>query len=194
MSHLGTFLRSQRVQRGLSLGALAKLVGYRNISKGVKRLTRLECDGTSKDDLLVSVVEALGVELPVAERLLEQDRQEHLLAWEAWVSEPVLMQLIVRYMAAVYGRVKLPEDITTPEQAEAWACDYAKKHRLRVCLAISRRVSVWIDADGQVESRTEARPDQPNQPWMDVKGRKFLFPVEPKQVKADSSEAAPQTN
>jgi len=88
------------------------------------------------------------------------------------------MQLIVRYMAAVYGTVKLPEDITTPEQAEAWASTYAKEHGLRACLAISRRLSLWFGADGNVEVRTEARPDQPNQPWMQVKGRIFLFWVE----------------
>lgn len=99
MSHLGTFRRNERIQRGMSLVQLAKLVGYRNISKGVRGLTRLEVEGAfkEKDDLLVRVVEALGVELPVAQHLLEQDQQEHLRAWEAWVSEPFPMRLIVRY-------------------------------------------------------------------------------------------------
>ena len=154
MSHLGTFLRNERVQRGLSLGQLAKLAGYKNISKGMRRLTHLESEGAfkEKDDLLVRVVEALGVELPVAQHLLEQDQQEHMRAWEAWVSEPVPMQLIVRHMAAVYGPVKMPEDITSSELAEGWACEYAKKHRHRVCLVLSRRLSVWIGADGKVES------------------------------------------
>jgi hypothetical protein len=42
-------------------------------------------------------------------------------------------------------------------------------------LVVSRRWSVWIDADGQVEARTEARPGEPNMPLMQVKGRRFLL-------------------
>jgi len=177
MNHLGDFFHSQRIRHGLSLGDLARRLGYRNISKGANRIARLEREGTVTDELLTALADALAVDLATVERLIEQDQRERLCAWEAWVSEPVRMQVIVRYMAAVYGRVSLPEGITTPEQAETWACGFAKEHRLRVCLAISRRHSVWIDASGQVETRTEARPGEPNQPWMQLKNgrRKFLF-------------------
>jgi hypothetical protein len=44
-----------------------------------------------------------------------------------------------------------------------------------VCLVLSRRWSLWINADGQVEARTEARPGQPNMPFMQVQGRRFLL-------------------
>jgi hypothetical protein len=87
------------------------------------------------------------------------------------------MELVVRYMAAVYGRVALPEGVTTPEHAERYACAYARQHGRRVCLALSRRVSVWVGADGRVEARTEATPDAPNVPFMRAKGsgKKFLL-------------------
>jgi hypothetical protein len=39
-----------------------------------------------------------------------------------------------------------------------------------VCLALSRRHPVWIDAQGQVSGRTEATPDDPNVPFMRLKG------------------------
>ena len=45
-------------------------------------------------------------------------------------------------------------------------------------LVLSRRWSVWIDAEGQVEARTEARPGEPNVPFMQVKGRSFLLDME----------------
>jgi hypothetical protein len=38
-------------------------------------------------------------------------------------------------------------------------------------LVVSRRWSVWIDADGQVEART----GEPNMPLMRVRGRRFLL-------------------
>src|SRR5205823_8316223 len=62
--------------------------------------------------------EALGINLPTVEGLLERDRQDRLRGWEQWVSQPVPMRLIVRYAPAVYGTVALPGGVTTPEEAE----------------------------------------------------------------------------
>ena len=78
-------------------------------------------------------------------------------------------------MAAVYVRHPIPVEVTTPEEAEAWAREFARQHHCRVCLVVSRRISVWIDAQGQVEARTEATPDNTNIPFMVVKGRLFLM-------------------
>jgi len=78
-------------------------------------------------------------------------------------------------MEAVYARRALPSEIETPVEAEAWACTFARQHRCRVCLVLSRRWSVWIDAQGEVEARTEAIPGEPNMPFMQVRGRRFLL-------------------
>jgi hypothetical protein len=125
--------------------------------------------------LLVSVAEALDLDWAIVERLIEDDNNERLRAWEQWASEPVPMCLIVRLMAAVYVRRALPTEITMPDDAEAWACGFARQHRWRVCLVLSRRWSVWIDAEGQIEARTEARPGEQNMPFMEVRGRRFLL-------------------
>jgi transcriptional regulator with XRE-family HTH domain len=174
-NHLGTYFRERRRQRGLSLGQLARLVGYRNVSKGCNRIARFERYGAVTQDLLLHLAEALGIDLPTVEGLMERDRRERLREWEAWANEPVPMRLIVRYMAAVYGTVALPDEITTPEQAEAFARDYARQHGRRVCLALSRRLSVWVGKDGRVEARTEATPDAPNTPFMRLRGSSKEF-------------------
>jgi transcriptional regulator with XRE-family HTH domain len=163
-NHLSDYFKEQRDKRGLSLGQLARLLGYRNVSKGATKISRFERQGYVTADLLLHLAEALGIDLPTAEDLLEQDRQDRLRAWEEWVSQPVPMRLSVRYMPAVYGTVALPEGVTTPERAEAFARAYAREHGLRVCLAVSRRLSVWVGKDGRVEARTEATPDTPNVP------------------------------
>ncbi len=85
------------------------------------------------------------------------------------------MQLIVKYVPAVYGRVALPEGMETPEQVEAFACRYAKQHSRKVCLALSRRHSVGIDEAGKVYARTEATPDDPNVPFMKLRGSRKMF-------------------
>jgi transcriptional regulator with XRE-family HTH domain len=174
---LGDYFRERRQQRGLSLGQLARLLGYRNVSKGSNRIARLEREGAVTPDLLLRLAGVLGIDLGTIEDLTERDRQERLREWEEWVNEPVPMRLIVRYMPAVYGRVALPEGATTPEQAEAFACAYAREHGLRVCLAVSRRLSVWVGKDGRVEARTEATPDSPNTPSMRLRGsgKNFLL-------------------
>jgi hypothetical protein len=40
------------------------------------------------------------------------------------------------------------------------------------------RARVYRDADGPVQARTEARPGERNQPWMLVRGRRFLLSSE----------------
>jgi transcriptional regulator with XRE-family HTH domain len=181
-SNLGAFISAERKRRRLTLGQLARLVGYRNISKGARRIACLEQTGTATPDLLVNVAEALNLDWAMVERLAEADSQDRFRAWEEWASQPVPMCLVVRLMAAVYSRKNLPAWVTTPEQAEAWACEFARTHRLRVCLVVSRRLSVWIDGQGEVEARTEAVPDNTNAPFMQVKGRRFLLEPDERHV------------
>jgi transcriptional regulator with XRE-family HTH domain len=176
-NHLGSYFRDQRINLGLSLGDLARRTRYRNVSKGSNKIVRFEREGVITDELLARLADALGIPFPKVEELIEQDRQEYLREWEAWVSEPVPMELVAKIIPAVYVRVKLPGDITTPEQAEEFARAYAKEHGWKCCLALSRRHSVWIGKDGEVEFRTEATPDQPNTPWMRLRasGKGFLW-------------------
>jgi len=175
MNKLGEFLRAERLKQGLSLGQLAWMVGYRNIAKGARRITCLEQTGLAKADLVVNFGEALNLDWMMVERLAKEDREAYLREWEAWASQPVPMCLVVRLMATVYSRKTLPARVTTPEQAEAWACEFARQNHWRVCLVVSRRQSVWINCSGQVVARTEATPDCPNMPFMAVGGRRFLL-------------------
>ena len=103
---------------------------------------------------------------------MDRDRAD----WEAWADEPVPMQMIVRLMAAVYSPHPLPAHVTTAEEAEAYAREFAKERGHRVCLALNRRESVWIGRDGHIEGRTQARPGLPNIPYATLGGRrKFLL-------------------
>jgi transcriptional regulator with XRE-family HTH domain len=176
-NYLGSYFREQRLQQGLSLGQLARLIGYCNVSKGANKIVSFEREGVISEELLARLAEALAIDFATVETLIDQDRQEYLQEWEMWVIEPVPMQLIAKIIPAVYARVQLPETVTTREQGEAFACAYAKEHRRQVCLAVSRRLSIWIDKEGQVYARTEARPDSPNVPFMRLRGsgRRFWF-------------------
>lgn len=167
---LGNFFRNRRIEKGLSLGQLARLARYKNTNKGVRRILHFEHYGTITDGLLVTLAEALEIDWNVVEELAEQDWQERRRAWESWASEPIPMYMVVRYMAAIYGQHVVPNDIQTADEAEEYACDYARQHRWRVCLVLSRRRCVWISASGEVERREEAGPDQLGLPISHVRG------------------------
>lgn len=61
-NRLGSWVREQRVARGLTLGRLAAEVGYRNIGKGTNRLHQLETEGEFHPDLLLKVIAALDLD------------------------------------------------------------------------------------------------------------------------------------
>ncbi len=174
-NNLGSYFRDQRIRQDISLGQLARRLGYRNVPKGANKVCRFEREGDITEELRVRLADSLHIDLPTVERLMDEDHQELLREWEEWVSEPVPMHLVVRYMPAVYGRVPLPEEIETGEQAEEFACRYAEQHGRKVCLALSRRHSVWVDESGTVYARTEATPDDPKVPFMRLNGSRRMF-------------------
>jgi hypothetical protein len=65
----------------------------------------------------------------------------------------------------------IPPEIESVEEAEAFAATFAKEHRLRCCLVLSRKISVWFAEDGSVSSVTEAVPGEANSPAMRISGR-----------------------
>ena len=174
-THLGDYFREKRLHAGLSLGELTRRIGYRNVSKGARLIQQLERQGITSEDLLVKLIEALDIEPRTVQALIDRDREDYLRDWERWVNTPVPMEMVVRYMPAVYGRKPLPEDINTAEQAESYACTYAKAQRLKVCLVLSRRHSVWINEQGEITNRTEATPERENVPYMTLKDGKRKF-------------------
>lgn len=110
--------------------------------------------------------------------LRERDQAEYLRGWEQWVDEPVSMRLIIRYMAAVYGELPLPPDVSTPEQAIAYGQEVARTMGLRLCVELSRRVSVYIDEAG-VANQVEAMPESDPRPFMQVGKDRFRCRPEP---------------
>lgn len=172
--HLRDYVRQQREFKGIRLGPLAEMVGYKNRSKGGQRISAFERYGHITNDFLIKLIRALELDEDKVSEAMAKDLAE----WEEWANEPVPMRMIVRLMATVYCPHPLPQDVTTAEEAEAYARRFAKENNHRVCLALNRRESLWIGADGEIEGRTQARPGLPNIPYVTLGGqRKFLFDV-----------------
>jgi hypothetical protein len=50
VNNLGNFFHERRVRQGLTLGQIARMVGFRNVSKGANRIARFEREGTVTED------------------------------------------------------------------------------------------------------------------------------------------------
>ena len=73
MSHLGEFFRRRRAERGLGLGDLARLLGYRNVSKGANRIRAFEGGGKVHPALLGNLADVLEIGPDEIRRLVAED-------------------------------------------------------------------------------------------------------------------------
>jgi len=171
MSHVANFFRARRVERGLTTGALAKLLGYKgnSISKGVNRIDEFEASGQLHRNLLVKLVEALDVNQATLERLLDADYKE----WAAWADEPIEPRLVLRAMACVYPHLHIPERLKTLDDLKRYAAAVARKYRKKVALVASRKQTFIYGADGRIEEVIEAKPFASLEPSMRIGGRRF---------------------
>jgi hypothetical protein len=175
-THVATFFTKRRLSLGLRLSEVALRVGYRrtnrSLSHGCNKLHRFETTGNINSQLFTKLMAALDIDQATVNALSQKDLED----WLAWANEPIKPYLVVRLMAAVYSRVEVPDEVVSVEEAERYASGFAKEHRLRVCLVLSRRVSVYYDANGSFEFASEAVPNGgPNQPYTKIGGRRCLM-------------------
>jgi transcriptional regulator with XRE-family HTH domain len=71
---LANYFQEARRAKGLTVEGLARTVPCENVRKTATRIAMFEQGGPVHDDLLVALAEALGIDLPTVEELLEQDR------------------------------------------------------------------------------------------------------------------------
>jgi transcriptional regulator with XRE-family HTH domain len=171
VSHVSSLFRRRRVDRGLSIGQLARLLGYRNVSKGCNRIQGFEGGGKVAPDLLARLASELAITPDEIRHALGEDYRD----WLAWANQPVRPHVVLRYLACVYQRIELPDDALDPEAAELFASDLARERRFKVCLVLSRRISVWYDATGREYARTEATPEMPCEPYAVIGGKRVQF-------------------
>lgn len=63
MIAVGQILRATRLARNLSLREVASRLGYTDVDRGIRRLVLVEATGLIREDLLVRLLEVLGLDL-----------------------------------------------------------------------------------------------------------------------------------
>ena len=172
-SKLSSHFRKTRLDKGWSLGQLTRLVGYSNVSKGANRIQTFEQGGDIQQDLLMKLATVLEIPQESVEQLVEEDRRQFFAEWSEWANTPIQPYIVLRLMAAIYSHVDLPPEIESVEEAEAFAAELSRSRKMKCCLVLSRKISVWYDFDGRRMFVTEAVPGQPNSPYSRIGNKKF---------------------
>ena len=168
--HLRNLIYRHRAFKGFNFGQLAELAGYRNRSKWANRICRLEREGVGDDELVAKVIHALEIDHQEVQEAIQKDYE----IWEQWADEPVAMQMFLRITGVIILIHDIPPEIRSREAVIEYAQEYAKENCVRVCLALSRRESAWIAADGHMNI-SQTTPGVTNVPYASVGGKKFLL-------------------
>jgi hypothetical protein len=109
--------------------------------------------------------------------MIKMDREIAEKRFEELCKQPFKTHIVIRFMAAVYGRKELPENIKTEEEALKYAIKYAKENKRHICLNPSRRKRIWINPEGGACIQ-ELSPHSEECPYMQIGNKRFLFSVE----------------
>ena len=152
-THLSEHFRKRRLGKGLREKDLAKLAGYKNLSRGIRRIKAFEETGRIHSELLVKLAEVLAVDAATVTRLGYQDWCE----WFQTVNQPIEPYLVRRVLFGG-GMLKVPEHWRSAQGAQKFASDFAKRHKTEVCLVLSQRIRVWFASDGSLKEVIEEVP------------------------------------
>jgi transcriptional regulator with XRE-family HTH domain len=174
-NNLGRYLRVRREALGLQRSEVARLLGYENVGKGSARLHDLEQGRKTSRDFLERLMGILQIEPQVVKDLIVRDRQEYVAEWHRWANQPMPITAAIRLIPGFIVGINLPADVTTPEQAVAWAVETARQKNKKVFIAggLNRLVSYTIHEDGRVDV-INATPDDNGMPWSALGSTRFL--------------------
>jgi transcriptional regulator with XRE-family HTH domain len=141
MTHLGRLVADARKARGLTQQDLVRLAGYRNETKGLRRLRRIENgdDPLPAEHLLRPFVKALGLD--------EEAILMTLCSDFAALDEPTPTRVVIRLMPGFYRSLPLPEGCTV-EQAVELAKRFSAEKNLSCCVCLSRIRSIYVEPSG----------------------------------------------
>lgn len=169
-SKLADLVRNARIASGWTERDAIRAYRFRSLEKGLRRLRVLENTGEATPELLEKVIVALDLDREAVAAAIRADYADELRAWNEWADQPITPYVVVRFVPGFYGTEALPPDATTLEAAEQHAASVARRWRCRTCLVWSRRLSVWLDAKGGLEHRSEAKPFIGNAPTLHLAG------------------------
>ncbi len=169
VKHTGKYLKEERLKKNLNTAELAKMMGYKNVSKGMNRIVDLERENIIILEILEKIVNVLNLDREYVNSLIKRDRDEDRRKFEEWLSEPIEMYYVMRIIPAIYLSYDLPTNINSEEEAFKFVANIAKEKHKKCCLVLSRKEKIYIDEDGDIEVKIETKYGDEGYPYVRVK-------------------------
>ena len=168
-TNLSGYIKQERVKQGLNFGELAKLMGYKNISRGMRRAIDLEREGIVHPEVLEKIIEALKLDREHVNALIKKDREEYEEEFERWLSEPIQPYYILRIIPTIYQSCDIPINFPTEDQIIEYVAGIAKEKQKQALLCLSRRENVSINEKGEVTGKFKTTMDNVNYPYTRIR-------------------------
>ncbi len=152
-THMARHFQKRRVEMRLSLTQLARMVGYANTPKGYRKIDMFERTGRCHPVLFGKLMAALNIDDRTIIRLAYADYRD----WLATPANPPTPYLL---RSPIRGCLGVPANLTTVEEMEQYAADYARSCGAPVTLVLDNRIRVRFGKDGSLEQVTEAMPPE----------------------------------
>ena len=152
-THVAAYFQKRRLEMKLSQAQLARMLGYANVSKGVRKIDTFERKGECHPILFAKLTEVLQIDKRSRIRAAYEDYKD-------WLAKPANPPTPYLLRSPIRGCIGLPKELTTAEEMEQYAADHAKRHGVPVCLVLSNRIWVKFDKDGSLREVVEAQPPE----------------------------------
>jgi len=165
----GKYLKEERLKKNLNTAELARLIGYKNVSKGMNRIVDLERENIIIPEVLAKIVKALNLDHSYVNSLVEKDKDEDKKEFEKWLSEPIKMYYVMRIIPTIYLSYDLPSYIYSEDEAINFVAGVAKEKHKKCCIVLSRKEKIYIDEDGEIVGKIETKYGDRYNPYVRVK-------------------------
>ena len=168
-TNLSRFIKEERVKQGLNYAEVSRRMGYKNISRGMRRAIDLEREGVVHPEVLERVIDALDLDRNIIDRCIKEDNEQKRREFEEWLSEPIQPYYILRIIPTIYQSYDIPVNFPKEEQIINYVAGIAKEKHKQALLCLSRRENVSINEKGEVTGKFKATMDNVNYPYTRIK-------------------------
>ncbi len=150
-THVAAYFKERRLENGLSLAQLARMVGYANVSKGYRKIDAFERTGECHPLLFAKLMEVLQIDEKTRMQAAYEDYKD-------WLTSPANPPTPYMLRSPIRGCIGVPEELETVEEMEQFAADYARRGGWSVCLVLNNRITMVFSPDGSLRDIIEAVP------------------------------------
>ena len=152
------YFKQRRLAKGLNTSQLAKLIGYKNLNKGSRRINDFELGkGEFEKEYIDKIIEVLEIDREELEKVKEEHLEKAQADFDEWYNQDVPNEFYFRAMATIYVKRELSEEAkANDEKAIEEATNFMKETGLRIgWLYLAHREVLHINGEGKIIYRKQ---------------------------------------